>query len=179
MKTRALPPVEYLRESLKYDAEVGILTWKSRPRLRFKTERDWRAWNTRYAGKTAGVLLERGYYGLRICGVRYLLHRVIWKFVTGDEPLETIDHVDLDPSNNRWSNLRTATFTEQQYNSPLQKNNTSGVRGVSLRPWGKWRAEIWEGGRNRYLGMFDTKDAAAATYKEVARELHGEFYRES
>jgi|RhiMethySRZTD1v2_1073278.scaffolds.fasta_scaffold433653_2 AP2 domain. len=176
MPVRHLPSATYLRESFTYNRRTGVLRWKRRRREFFKTDRDWKAWNTLYFGQIAGVLLSRGYCGVRLFGVRYQSHRVIWKLVTGKEPAETIDHIDGNPSNNRWNNLRAATFTEQQYNSPVQKNNRSGHRGVN-RVHGKWRAEIWINGKSFHLGLFDTIDAAVSVRENAARKLHGKFYR--
>jgi hypothetical protein len=43
---------------------------------------------------------------------------------------------------------------------------------VSLRPKGKFGAQIWES-RYRWLGTFDTAEAAARAYDAAAVELHG------
>lgn len=90
----------------------------------------------------------------------------------------TIDHVDRNPANNRWANLRPATYREQTWNQRVRrKNNTSGFRGV-IRSGGRWRAGISKDGVTHHLGVFDTLGEAVAAYEAKARELHGEFYRE-
>jgi hypothetical protein len=173
---RRLPSRAYLQEFFTYNRRTGELRWNRRDRKHFKSNRDWSAWNTLYAGKAAGVIAN-GYYSVRLFGVRYQAHRLIWKLVTDVNPVKTVDHIDLDKLNNRWSNLRLATFTEQQYNAPVQKNNTSGYRGVSPLG-GKWRAGIWVNGKNRHLGVRNTRTEATILYRTAARKLHGKFYRE-
>jgi len=92
-----------------------------------------------------------------------------------DPPL-TIDHKDGNRSNNRLSNLRSASEQQQKWNMKLRADNRSGFRGV--HPTGvRWLARINIDGKYRHLGCFATKEGAAAAYEAVARKLHGEFYR--
>ncbi|KAL9185841.1 hypothetical protein ACHAXT_003618 [Thalassiosira profunda] len=44
------------------------------------------------------------------------------------------------------------------------------LRGVTQRLSGKWQAQLYYAGKSRYLGVFESKEAAALGY-EVAREL--------
>jgi hypothetical protein len=88
-----------------------------------------------------------------------------------------IDHRDGNRANNRWSNLRLATQSENSANRHRHINNTSGFKGVSLCKWGKWRACIEKNGRKIHLGMYDTPQAAHAAYVAAARKLFGEFAR--
>jgi hypothetical protein len=170
--TKLLPPREYLRACLDYDPATGVLTWKQRPREHFATTNAWAIWNSRFAGNLAGCHDDKGYLVVTLTH-RYKAHRVIWKWMTGEEPPETLDHKGRDPGNNRWSNLRPATTTEQNWN----QGDASSQRGVSRLPSGRYRAEISIDGTNRHLGTFDTPEEAAAAWKTAARELHGEFFR--
>ena len=94
--------------------------------------------------------------------------------MTGRWPENTIDHRDLDRSNNRWTNLREATYSQQRGNSLLQARSTSGVRGVTFdKRTGKWQAML----AGRYLGQFVEKHAAHAVYRSAASDFFKEFLR--
>jgi hypothetical protein len=103
-----------------------------------------------------------------------LLHRVIMDAPDGLE----VDHVNGDGLDNRRSNLRLATRSENQHNRRVQNNNTSGFKGVSWHKRDlKWYARIGLDGRRKLLGFFDTPEAAYAAYVEASTRLHGDFAR--
>ncbi|MEA3380562.1 MAG: HNH endonuclease [Pseudomonadota bacterium] len=56
-----------------------------------------------------------------------LLHR----FILNPGQGEFVDHISKDKLDNRKSNLRIATLSENNYNSKLHSNNTTGVTGVT------------------------------------------------
>ena len=177
---KPLPPVEYLRECFDYDPLTGELRWRQRPREHFVNLRAYKIWNTRYASTIAGAIKSTGYYHVTLYRQYYLVHRIIWKWSTGEEPPPTIDHIDRNRTNNRWNNLRLATQSQQSQNACLFSNNNSGFRGVSWhRLRKKWRATIGIDGRHHHLGLFVTIEDAAAAYQAAAREAFGEFYRDA
>jgi len=92
-------------------------------------------------------------------------HRVVWKLVTGEEPPTEIDHIDGNGLNNRWDNLRDGSHGENSRNMALSKRNTSGYNGIRKQR-NRWAAVFREGGKDVYLGSFDSKKEAA----EVARK---------
>ena len=159
---------EMLRALLKYDPDTGVLTWNSRGRSLFPNDGAWKSWNTKNAGCRADNLYtlkskrKTPYHCwcVTIFGKTYRSHRIIWYWMTGEEPPEEIDHKDQDAKNNRWHNIRAATRKENSNNIGLRINNTSGTVGVSLHSSGKWRARIMIDYKEIHLGLFDTKSEA-------------------
>ena len=97
-------------------------------------------------------------------------------FITG---WPMVDHRNGDGLDNRRSNLRPATHSQNMGNKRRYRNNTSGFKGVTRntgtgRPW---RAVIKADGRRVHLGYFDTAEDAAHAYDRAAIDLHGEFAR--
>lgn len=98
------------------------------------------------------------------------LHRVIAGAPIGVD----VDHVDGDGLNNRRSNLRFASDSENLCNrGPNQGRRFKGV----LRRRDKWRARIEKGDTREWLGTFETEEDAARAYDAAAKRLHGVFAR--
>lgn len=114
------------------------------------------------------------YVVVNLLGHNYLAHRVIWQMFNGEIPEGmVIDHIDGNPGNNRLSNLRLATISQNLYNK--KEHIHSGLpRGVTFTK-GKYQAQISINGKNKYLGRFTTADEAADAYNAIANELHKEF----
>lgn len=90
-----------------------------------------------------------------------------------------VDHINGDTLDNRRSNLRICTTSENGMNATIGKRNTSGYKGVSgypskLRPW---TAMITYQQQKVFIGNFDTKEEAALAYNKKAKEYFGEFAR--
>ena len=89
-----------------------------------------------------------------------------------------VDHVDMNGLNNQRNNLRACTRSENQRNRAIDRNNTSGFKGVSWdKKRGKWRAYIRLNGKEMFLGRFAEAAAAYAARCDAAVKLHGEFAR--
>lgn len=120
----------------------------------------WHALGGRYAANRKG---HKGTY-------RYM-HKMITNF-------KMTDHIDGNGFNNQKTNLRFATPSQNMCNRGLQKNSTSGFKGVSFnRNIGKYRAYIKINGHQKHIGYFSDIEKAAAAYNKKALELHGEFAR--
>lgn len=128
-------------------------------------------------GEVAGGHHGDGYYKLRVCGKKYFLHRIIFLWHHGFMP-ECLDHIDGNQSNNRIENLRAATMSQNCMNKKLQKNNTTGVRGVHLdKKCGRFVASITVLRKRVVLGYFENLEDASNCYSEKVRQFHGEFSR--
>jgi hypothetical protein len=150
---------EELREKLDY--RDGALFWKVKPCKHMG------------AGALAGSLGKNGYRTVRVDGVVYLEHRVIFKMYTGQEPSH-VDHIDRNPQNNRIENLRASSFAENAWNCGVPKTNKSGEVGVHFsRSKQKWVAYMRVHGLRHHLGYFtDFKDAVAARKAgEIMRQV--------
>lgn len=168
----------YLLECLDYDPLTGVFTWKARPSGHFATMNACKTWNTLRAGKKAGWDDSNGYWQVMINYKRYQAHRVAWLWMTGLWPKDEIDHIDGDPLNNCFSNLREATRSQNEANKPLRKTNTSGVRGVS---WcirrKKWNSNIRINSVKKNLGYFSDINDARQAYEQAYQSYAGEFAR--
>lgn len=177
MTKREFPTVERLRQVLRCDPEAGKLYWLPRGIDEFPRPRAGMMWNTRYSGKEALYSFNPpGYLSGSIDAKRCLAHRVMWALVHVAWPAE-IDHINGIRTDNRISNLREATRSQNRCNS-LSPRNTSGYKGVWFhKQYGKWEASINMNKVRRRLGYFDTPEEASAAYVEAAKKYHGEFAR--
>lgn len=125
-----------------------------------------------------GCLNRGGHWVGHVDGQVFVLHLVIWKWMTGKDPSPEIDHKNTIGSDNRWTNLREATRSQNAANIRTPSKNTSGVKGVNpAGTKGKWIAKIAKDGKQYYLGTFDSKEEAAAAYFAKSLEFNGEFAR--
>lgn len=191
MKTvRELPPIAFLRECFVYDPETGNLIWQKRPREHFKDQTCFTRYNRHTVGKTAGLTLWRDkeqtrpnatVIPLTYAGVKttWYAHRIIFALQGVEIPTGMyVDHINGDPTQNQWLNLRLATPSQNCCN---KKKNSTGKgadlpKGVS-RYKGVYRAILMKDGKSKIVGIFSTPEKAHFAYCEAARELHGEFFR--
>ena len=114
------------------------------------------------------------YGGRKSNGSTVLMHREVMRARRGTE----IDHINGDRLDNRQSNLRFATGTQNQANARLRSDSTSGFKGVTWnRRIGHWLAQLKIDGRGMYLGSFADPHEAARAYDEAAVKHFGEFAR--
>ncbi len=157
---------KYFSECLSYDPGSGVFTWLERPITHFRDDVTCRAksrqeaWNRKYSGKRAGSVSGDGYEAINIRGKLYKTHRLAFLFMNEKMP-EQVDHVDHDPTNNAWSNLRGSNNVLNHRNRPLQRNSKTGITGVSLcKRTGKYEAYITIRGLKKNLGRFNTLEKA-------------------
>lgn len=152
-----------LRELLEYDPETGIF-------IRKKSMRSDRI------GKSAGCMQPTGYVIISVLCKPYLAHRLAWLYVNGTWPSGDIDHINRDKSDNRISNLRDVSRSENMGNATATKVSKTGMRGVHFaKHAGRYRAQIRDRGVMRSLGYFDTAADARAAYEAAAEGIYGVF----
>lgn len=140
---------EEVLENLSYDPTTGIFRWaKARQKIQ--------------VGDIAGSI-ENGYVRIRLNLRKYAAHRLAFLFMTGKLP-RVVDHINGNPSDNRWCNLRSVSQKENLRNRKPRKTK-SGVVGVT-REAGRWRARIHTDSGRVNIGVYDTfADAVAARKK--------------
>ena len=132
------------RKFFSYDKETGEIKWRMSKSPAVKK------------GDTAGCMHPSGYIRIKIDGVYFYAHRVIWLIVTGEWPRDKIDHINHNGVDNRWANLREADHFINMKNLPLNSRNMSGVTGVHFcNTWKKWKANIKVDNKRITLGTFD------------------------
>lgn len=153
---RPRPTQAELKELLHYDPETGVFTWR-------KTR--------------AGTPSGRGYRRISLGNRLILEHQLAWLYMTGEWPNHPIDHVNRDGCDNRWSNLRRATGTQNNANRRSHSQNTIGLKGVGKDHSRKnpYRAQITVNRRQIHLGQFKTPEEAHAAYCRAAKLHFGEF----
>lgn len=148
-----------LAELFSYDA--GALFWKIPPNRKLK------------AGARAGSLDKKtGYRRVKVGGVDYMEHRVIWQLLTGAPPAGQIDHLNGDKTDNRIENMRDVpAHFNCQNRVDLRSDNKSGVAGVSWNSkTGMWVAQISV--RKNYTTTHKTLAEAKEARAEMVRRHH-------
>jgi hypothetical protein len=159
---------DYLKQRLNYNQETGEFFWKERCVIRWQDK----TWNKNFANKKAGTIMDTGYVRILIDGTKHKAHRLAFLYMTGRLPKEQVDHINGIRQDNRWSNLREATNTQNSMNrTPKDK-----ISGVSWnRNHNKWCAYITVEGKRIYLGYFNTKSEAVAERRKAEKPCFGEY----
>jgi len=86
------------------------------------------------------------------------------------------DHINGNGLDNRRSNLRVCTPSQNKMNSKTYRTNKSGFKGVSFYKRDRnWSAQITMNFKKVHLGYFSTPGLAHVAYCNAALKLHGEF----
>ena len=147
---------------LRHEPETGKLFWVKSPSHAVKAGHEAKA---RTTPKSNGLT----YIRVRLHGVEYLAHHVIWLMYYGKWPALDIDHINGDGTDNRLSNLREATTETNGQNQSKHVDNRSGFCGVGLHQ-GKWRARIVVSQTEIDLGYFHTRELAIEARKKANME---------
>lgn len=157
--------VNYIRDRFNYDPISGAFTW-------FKPTN-----NRVRIGSNAGRLMPDNSYRVSIDNKSYAVHRLIWLYMTGEFPTAIIDHIDRNPSNNKWNNLRDCSTQQNAFNQVTRSfSSKSGYPNVHHHKYG-WQVKFRIKGVKRYSKFFKPCDfhAAIEHAKTKSIELYGEY----
>ena len=115
---------------LEYNPETGL--FRHVPPCSNNARREW------HPGSTEG---GRG-YSVWFDGRNQRAHRVAWYLMTGGWPNQTIDHIDGDPTNNKWDNLRDVSQQTNNRNLHRARAHSSTVTLGVTKFRNKFRARI-------------------------------------
>lgn len=158
-----LPDISVLTSTFSYNPVTGFLT-------RIKG-------STKSSRAACGSKSANGYMSVRVDGVLYSVHRIIWKITTGEEPMH-LDHINGIRTDNRIVNLREVSRNENNRNIGISPRNTSGYAGVTfVKSSKKWTAQLKINRKQISGGYFINKIDAVLAFNALAIKLHGEFAR--
>lgn len=113
-----------------------------------------------------------GYATFWLKGKNYFVHR----FILDAKPGDIVDHKNHDILDNRRSNIRICSSSENSCNHSRHSRNTSGKTGVSFdKGMNKWRSYINKEGKRISLGYFDDIEDAISARKQAEEKYYGEF----
>lgn len=158
---------EYLKSRLLYSPKRGKFYWILPPKNK-----------ANLLGEEAGVEAvanNKKYYTIQIDGKKYKRGRLAYLYMTGEWPVEMIDHIDGDGTNDRWENLRSATVSENAFNHKSRAKKSSLPMGVRETGIGRYCARIGVNKRLITIGTFGTISEAKEAYQNARKVYYGEF----
>lgn len=108
---------EELKRVLTYDPDSGNFTFNIKK-------------GGMNIGDIAGYIQADGYRAISCNGIQYKAHRLAWLYMTGSFPENQLDHINMNKDDNRFSNLRKATRSQNNMNRRSYSNNKLGCKGV-------------------------------------------------
>ena len=160
--------LEYIHSRFEYNPELGRLISKITTR-------------NNNCGHRAGELVKGsvtnyGYREVFFGDYRMREHRLIFLMCHGILP-KMLDHIDGNKLNNKIENLRVCSGSQNQFNSKLPKNNTTGFKGVYfLKKKNRYVGRIEVSGKEYSTKQTKGLTEAVLLLRSLRENLHGEYY---
>ncbi len=155
---------ERVKSLFYFDEVMNCLRWKINKGKRGKI------------GEKAGSLNSTGYRRIKMDGINYSEHRLIFFYLNGFFPSNQLDHKDHKEANNNPTNLREANGSQNKANSGKHKDNISGYKCVSWnKQHKKWVVQIQKDKKSYFLGCFIDPIEGAKIYDVAAILLFEDF----
>lgn len=152
-KATPLPDKSVLDALFIYDQFTGSLTWRKDMNHSVK------------AGAKAGYINSTGYRCIKIKQRMYRACRIVFKLMTGRDPVGEVDHINRIRDDDRWFNLRDLSSSDNCRNRKAGRKH--------YYPCGKrWRVRLRINTKMQHIGTFDDEELAAL----VATEARDKFY---
>ena len=104
------------------------------------------------------------------------IHIQIHRHLTEAPADKVVDHINHNVKDNRMSNLRVVTTSENLMNRGIDRRNKSGATGVFWNRFvGRWFVYITINRKINRIGWFDDYDDAVLARKEAESKYFGEF----
>lgn len=162
-KKQLLMSVGDIRDLIDYNPETGVLKAKVN-------------FSGRQAGSVIGSQTRQGYYAFSLFGKKCFAHRLAWLLHYGEWPSQPIDHINGIKTDNSIRNLRLCSLSQNQFNKPTQKNNTTGVKGVYWNKRDKrYVASVQFNGKKYSAGHHKDIESAKEAVMKLREKLAGEF----
>lgn len=153
---------ERLKEVLRYEPLLGEFYWL--------VEKGARA---RMGTKAGSISKSTGYVEIGIDGKVYLAHRLAFFYMLGRWPKPQGDHENRRRWDNRWTNLRDATHSQNLRNANVSRSNKTGHNNITKdKKTGKYRVILTINKKLKTFGhFFELKNAVCV------RDAWSEFYQ--
>lgn len=120
------------------------------------------------AGRVAGYKKSCGYWEAKVDDHSYKIHRLIWAWFHGNDPIAVIHHKRADKRNTIWD----LENVSHRRNCSIEKTEASGLP-VGVKPsQGRYQARIWYKDRTYYLGYYDTPEEASEAYQRALARVN-------
>lgn len=152
---------ELIAKVLSYDPISGIFIWISNLHSKRAVPRS----------RAGSLVSTTGYRSISLFGRSYLEHHLAWFITYGVWPKQ-LDHINQKRDDNRITNLREVTVSENSRNRSRRKQTKTGEHGIWFNSrTQKYVAEITLNGKKVYQKSFTDPDEAVRERKAKSLEL--------